>query len=317
MAKPPPPARPPLRTERLLALLEVARHEGFSRAARALGRTQSSLSQSVAALEAEVGAPLLVREGRRTRPTEAGRLLVASAERVLAELEHARDELDALGALTRGRLVVGTTDTLAMHVLPPVLRELRVRHPGIELVLENRPSPIIAERVADGAVDVGVVTLPLPADLRIRGRAAEGELRLEPLATFEDAFICRAEHRLAQKSRVAAADLEDEPMLLLDRSTAGRAHLDAWFAARRVTPRVAMEMASVEVLVRLVELGFGVSVVPAAAVAGRGTPLVRRPLLALRARRVGLVTPNVGPLSPAARAFVALARSLVSPAGNA
>lgn len=306
-------SRPPLRTERLLALVEVARHQGFTRAARALGRTQSSLSQAVAALEGDVGAPLLVREGRRTRPTEAGKLLVTCAERVLVELEQARVELDALGALTRGRLVVGTTDTLAMHVLPPALRELRVRHPGVELVLEHRPSPIIAERVAEGAVDVGVVTLPLPPGLRIRGRPAEGELRLEPLGVFEDALVCAADHRLARRRRVAAADLEGEPMLLLDRSTAGRAHLDAWLAARGVRPRVAMEMASVDVLVRLVELGFGVTVVPAAAVAGRLGPLVKRPLAALRPRRVGLVTPSVGPLPPAARAFVALTRELTEP----
>jgi DNA-binding transcriptional LysR family regulator len=310
MASRSPAARAPLRTERLVALVEVARHEGFSRAARALGRTQSSLSQSVAALEADVGAPLLVREGRRTRPTEAGRLLVAAAERVLGDLERARAELDALGALTRGRLVVGTTDTLAMHVLPPVLRELRTRHPGVELVLDHRPSPIIAERVADGAVDLGVVTLPLPAGLRVRGRAAEGELRVEPLGKFEDALVCPAGHRLAERPRVTAADLAGEPMLLLDRSTAGRAYLDAWLAERGVSPRVAMEMASVDVLIRLVELGFGVTVVPSVAVRGREGALVTRPLAALRPRRVGLVTPSVGPLSPAARAFVALARSL-------
>lgn len=302
----------PLRTERLLALVLVVKHEGFSRAARAVRRTQSSLSQAVAALEADVGAPLLVREGRRTRPTEAGKVLVACAERVLGELERARAELEALRALTRGRLVVGTTDTLSMHVLPPVFRELRARHPGVELVLEHRPSPIVAERVAEGAVDVGVVTLPLPPGLRIRGRPVESELRMETLAPFEDALVCRADHRLAQKPRIAAADLEGEPMLLLDRSTASRAHLDAWLAERGVAPRVAMEMASVEVLVRLAELGFGITVVPAAALSEERAPLVKRPLAALRPRRVGLVTPSVGPLSPAARAFVALARRLVS-----
>lgn len=302
----------PLRTERLLALVLVVKHEGFSRAARAVRRTQSSLSQAVAALEADVGVPLLVREGRRTRPTEAGKVLVAYAERVLGELERARAEIEALRALTRGRLVVGTTDTLSMHVLPPVFRELRARHPGVELVLEHRPSPIVAERVAEGAVDLGVVTLPLPSGLRLRGHSAESELRIEPLSTFEDALVCRADHRLARKARITAADLEGEPMLLLDRSTASRAHLDAWLAERGVTPRVAMEMASVEVLVRLAELGFGVTVVPSAAVTKEHAPLVKRPLAALRPRRVGLVTPSVGPLSPAARAFVALARRLVT-----
>ena len=314
--KPSAGAGAPLRTERLHALSAVVRHEGFSRAARALGRTQSSLSQLVAALETDVGAPLLVREGRRTRPTEAGRVLVGYADRVLGELERARAEIDALGDLTRGRLVVGTTDTLAMHVLPPVLGGLRARHPGVELVLEHRPSPIIAERVAEGTVDLGVVTLPLPPTLRIRGRAATSELRIEPLGPLEDALVCRADHRLAGKKKIAAADLDGEALLLLDRSTAARAHLDGWLEERGIAPRVAMEMASVEVLVRLVELGFGVTVVPRVAIPARrrakdAPPLVAVPLSGLRARRIGIVTSNVGPLSPAARAFVALARGLI------
>ena len=286
-----------LRTERLFAFVEVARHEGFSRAARALSRTQSSLSQLVLALEADVGAPLLVRDGRRARLTAAGKVLVVHAERVLAELARARAELAALSDLTAGRLVVGTTDTLAMRVLPPVLAALRARHPGVELVLDHRPSPAIAERVASGDDDVGLVTLPLPS---------EAALRVEPLAPLADVLVVPRAHRLAKKPRATAADLVKEPLLLLDPRTAARAHLDAWLASRGASPRVAMEMASVEVLLRLVELGFGVTVVPAVAVTSRS--LVAIPLAGLPPRAIGLITPTAGAPSPAARAFIALAR---------
>ncbi len=289
------------RTERLLALVEVARHQGFSRAARALGRTQSSLSQAIAALEEDAGTPLLVRDGRRTRPTAAGKVLLVHAERVLAELALARSELAALSELTAGRLVVGTTDTLAMHVLPPALRELRRRHPGIELVLDHRPSPAIAARVASGDDDVGIVTLPLPSAT---------DLRVEPLGRLNDVLVCPRGHRLATKERVTAAELAKEPLLLLDRATGARAHLDAWFGARGETPRVAMEMASVEVLLRLVELGFGVTVVPSVAVSSRA--LVAVPLAGLSARGIGLITANVGAMSPATRAFVPIVRGTVA-----
>ncbi|MBS2017395.1 MAG: LysR family transcriptional regulator [Deltaproteobacteria bacterium] len=288
-------ALPPqiFRPERLVALVEVVRHEGFSRAARALGRTQSSLSQAIAALEADTGTALLVRDGRRTRPTAAGKVLLVRAERVLAELDLAGSELAALADLTAGRLVVGTTDTLAMHVLPPVLGELRRRHPGVELVLDHRPSPAIAARVASGDADVGIVTLPLPRDL---------ELRIEPLAPLPDVLVCPRGHRLATRDRVTASDLAKEPLLLLDRGTGARAHLDAWFASRHVAPRVAMEMSSVEVLLRLVEHGLGVTIVPEVAVASRA--LVTVPLAGLTPRAIGLATPTAGAPSPATRAFV-------------
>ena len=290
-------APPLLRTERLFALVEVARHEGFSRAARDLGRTQSSLSQAVAALEEELGVSLLVRDGRRTRPTAAGRIVLAHAERVLAELALVRSELASLSNLTTGRLVVGTTDTIAMHVLPPALAELRRRHPGVELVLDHRPSPAIAARVAAGDDDVGVVTVPLPSDL---------EVHTEALASFPDVLVCPRGHRLAKKERVTAADVAKEPLLLLDRATGARAHLDGWFRERGVTPRVTMEMSSVEVLLRLVELDFGVTVVPAVAVASRALASV--PLAGLAPRAIALVTPIAGAPSPATRAFVGIVR---------
>lgn len=297
-------ASPPFRTERLHALVEVARHEGFSKAARALGRTQSSLSQLVAGLEEDCGMALLVREGRRTRPTEAGRVLVAHGERILADLARARAELASLSNLTGGRLVVGTTDTLSMHVLPPALAELRRRHPGVELVLEHRPSPEIARRVESGAVDLGIVTLPLPG--------ASPDLRLESLVPLEDALVCPVSHPLAARERVNAGDLAKEPLLLLDRTTASRASIDAFLAARSVRPKVAMEMASVEVLLRLVELGFGLTIVPAVAAAARSRTLAALPVVGLKPRHVALVTATVGSLAPAARAFRAIVREKVA-----
>ncbi|MCA9676055.1 MAG: LysR family transcriptional regulator, partial [Myxococcales bacterium] len=87
---------PELRLDRLRAFAAVAREGGFSRAARALGRTQSSVSQAVALLEDDVGDLLIVRDGRRTALTEAGRVLRDHAERVLAALADAR-------ALTPGK----------------------------------------------------------------------------------------------------------------------------------------------------------------------------------------------------------------------
>ena len=101
--------------------------------------------------------------------------------------------------------------------------------------------------------------------------------------------------------------------MLLDRTTAGRSLLDARFEALGVRPRVVMEMSSVEVLKRLVELGFGLSVIPALAVQRErelGT-LRALPLRGLTPRQIGLITPTVGPLSYAARAFVAVLREVL------
>jgi DNA-binding transcriptional LysR family regulator len=303
----------PLDGDRLLAFVTVARERGFSRAAQSLGKTQSAVSQAVIALEEELGARLLVRDGRSTRVTDAGRVLLEHAERVLEEMERARGRLSALGELREGRLVIGATDTLACYVLPPVLAAFRRRHPGVELRLEHRPSPATAVEVAEGRVDVGVVALPLPAGLEARARPIEARVLMEPLTSHEDVAICPPDHPLARRRRVHVRDLAREPLLLLDRTTGTRAYLEAAWARDGVRPTVQMEMTSVEVLKRLVELGFGVSVVPAVSV-GReveaGTLGAVKLVKAASGRSVGLVTPARG-ASPAVTAFSAVARSVL------
>jgi DNA-binding transcriptional LysR family regulator len=293
------PMDPDLRVDRLRALVAVARAGGFSRAARAVGRTQSSISQAVASLEDDVGELLVVRDGRRIHLTDAGRLLVDHGERVLAALADARAALAALRDVTTGALALGTTDTFAVHLLPPALAAFRAAHPRVDLHLDTRPSPVVAARVAERALDVGVVSLPLPAGLRVTARA---------LAPLREVAIAPVDHALARRRRADLATIAAHPLVLLDRSTSSRAALEAAFAARRVTPRVALETTSVEVIKRLVGLGFGVAVVPEVAVRAE---VARGELAAIALvgagvpRQIGVVVPEPGPPSRAARAMVA------------
>jgi DNA-binding transcriptional LysR family regulator len=299
----------PIDSDRLLSFAVVVKQRGFSNAARVLGKTQSAVSQAVIRLERELGQRLLIRDGRSSRPTEAGQLLFEHAERILAEMSLARDRLSGLPALRSGRLAIGTSDTLAYYVLPPILAEYRERFPGIEVRLDNRPSPATAVEVAEGRVDVGVVTLPLPEDLESERRPVLPRLSVVALAPHPDVVVFPPEHPLARHRVVRARDLAGAPLVLLDRSTGTRAFLDAAFRAANVTPTVAMEMSSVEVLKRLVELGFGVSVVPAISVAREveGGTLAQRPLAgATGARRIGLVLRSGSPPSRAAQAFAEL-----------
>jgi DNA-binding transcriptional LysR family regulator len=290
-----------LDSERLRAFVAVARARNFSRAARRLGKTQPSVSQAVARLERDLGQRLFVRQGRTTHLAPAGRLLLDHAERILDEMERARTRLSGLAELREGELVVGTSDTLACYLLPPVFAAFRARYPGVELRLDNRPSPATAIQVAERAVDLGVVTLPVAGDERVRR---------EPLVPYRDVLICPPGHPLAGRRQVHVKTLAAHALLLLDRTTGARAVLDAAFSHAGIRPRVTMEMSSVEVLKRLVELGFGLSVVPALAVAreARARTLA---VLGLRGlpgpRTAGLLLP-AGPVTPAATAFAELAR---------
>lgn len=295
--------KPELRSDRLRLFDAVLRLGGFSAAARALGLTQSSVSQSIAALEADVGQALFDRTSRKLNLTEAGQALKSHLAGVLDALEQTRAALQQLDRVVTGTLLLGATDTLATHVLPPVFAAFRKAHPGVELRLDNRPSPAIAAKVAARELDLGVVSLPLP-----RSPAAVEALTQVPLVGQRDVVIVPRGHALAKKSKVRLQDLAKFPLVLLDRTTASRAWLEGHFAVEKLTPRVAMEMSSLEVLKRLVELGFGISVVPELAVRGEKR-LVAVQLIGAERRMVGLVMPRVP--NRAAVAFATLCRELL------
>ena len=301
-----------LDSARLTAFAAVARTGGFSKAANELGKTQSSVSQAVLLLERELGQKLFSRDGHTPRLTDAGRALLRRATRIFDEMALAEAELSALSELRFGELVVGTSDTLACYFLPPVFAAFRERYPNVELRLDNRPSPVVAERVSERQVDLGIVSLPLPEALELSGRKVSERLDCVVLAAQEDVAVCAPTHPLAKRREVAVRDLAPHPLLLLDRTTSSRALVEAAFAAEKTALRVAMEMSSVEVLKRLAELGFGVAIVPRFSVA-RETESGALCALKLRdfgARRsVGALTPRAFAPTRAASAFLALAQS--------
>jgi DNA-binding transcriptional LysR family regulator len=304
---------------KLEAFRTVARAGGFSAAGRVLGRTQSAISQAVLGLERELGQALFVREARAVRLTQAGKLLLEHADLASEQLGLAERRLEALQGVTGGQLVIGTSDTLAYYVLPPVLAAFRARHPGVELRLEIKPSPATALATAAREVDLGVVTLPLPPGLRYGAAALEKCVRAELLLPQPDVLIARPDHRLARRRRARWADLADEPLVLLGQGSAGRDFVDRELGRAGVVPRVAMEMNSVELLKRMVELGFGLSIVPAVATQHE---VQRRALVAVplgrasQQRSVGLLLSAREPIAPAATAFAALCRALLAGASS-
>jgi len=149
----------------LLALLAVAEEGTFSAAAERLGYTQSAISQQIAVLERTVGASLFVRPGgpRPVRPTEEGQALVVHARAVLARLQAAQADLQALAAGERGRLRVGTLQSVGTKVLPQLIRRFREEWPGTRVdLMESHDITELARGVESGEFDLSFTALPVP-----------------------------------------------------------------------------------------------------------------------------------------------------------
>jgi DNA-binding transcriptional LysR family regulator len=278
------------------SFVRVARTGNLTRASEELNLTQPAVSQQIKALETDLGELLFERTGRRLLLTPAGRHLLERAEEILELTECARAEIDALGGLKKGAVHIGTNDSNCLYVLPEVIAEYRKEFPGITIQLANSHSSQVARWVEEGSVEIGVVTLPV---------AGTG-LAATKLFDREDVLICEPDHPLATMSDPGPANLVQYPLLLLDRGSVSHARLREALTSVDQAPGPIMQVGSVDVIKRYVEIGLGVSVVPRINVEheiGSGR-LYARSLDWLPRLAVGVVRRSAGYLSPATREFV-------------
>ncbi len=145
------------------ALQALAEEGSFGRAARRLGYTQSAISQQIATLERIIGEQLVERPGgpRPVYLTEAGELLLRHADSIVARLRAAQADLQALRAGERGRLRVGTFQSVGARVLPEIMRQFTAAWPAVEVELVEMDDEEIERALERGELDVGFVLLPV------------------------------------------------------------------------------------------------------------------------------------------------------------
>ncbi|MDJ0465553.1 LysR family transcriptional regulator [Streptomyces sp. H27-C3] len=163
-----------LNLERLRTLDALARHGSVSGAAEGLHVTTSAVSQQMAKLEREVGQPLLARNGRGVRLTDAGRLLADHAERILSQVELAQSDIEAQRGRAVGELQIGAFPTAARGLFPAALAALRAGHPQLHVRSREMEPAEAVRRVVRGDLDLAVVLdwynkpLPMPEGLAKR-----------------------------------------------------------------------------------------------------------------------------------------------------
>jgi LysR family carnitine catabolism transcriptional activator len=269
---------------------------GFTRAATAVRVAQPSLSQSVRALEAELGVELFHRIGRGVVPTDAGWAFVGAARQVIRDMATVRESVAAVRGLTAGRLDLVALPTLAVDPLAPLIGAFRRRYPGVVVRLVDPGDAGPAAFVRRGDAEIGVAELPL----------LETDLITMALGQQELLAVCSAADGARFGPRASLASLAALPLVATPRGTSTRGVLDAALQSAGVEGVVVVEVDQREAVVPLVLAGAGISFVPEAQAAGaaRQGAVVVRPDPPL-SRSVGLVHRD-RPLSPAARALLAL-----------
>jgi DNA-binding transcriptional LysR family regulator len=203
-------------TRQLAAFCAVVERRSFSQAAEQLGVTQPAVSLQIRSLEKRLGLQLLDRSGRRVEPTEAGRRLYRSAQRLLAFEEQLLAELgqEAEGELT-GRLEIGASTGPGGTVLPVALAEFQRVHPAVQVALSVSDTQRVIEQVARREVELGVVG----AVRRHRG------VVFEPFFRDEVVLAVPQGHRFADRT-VTLEELKSEPLVLMQEGAGVRQVID-------------------------------------------------------------------------------------------
>jgi len=292
---------------RMRVLREVAARGSFSAAAEELYLSQSAVSQQVAALEREVGLPLLVRTPQGPRLTDAGRALVRHAEAAIARLEQAEHELAAITGLAGGELRIASFPSASVTLLTAAVSRFRAAHPEVEIsVTEAEPEDSVPQlRAAD-------IDLAITFDYPVLAPASHDRDLERVLLLTESMYVALPrDHPLATRRTVRLRDLAGEPWLCGVRpSSCGEVVVKACVGAG-FEPRIAVESDEYQVLEGYIAAGLGVTLLPDLALPTLHDELVVRPTEpAAPKRRVWAATRAEGARSIATEAMVAVLREV-------
>lgn len=239
--------------EYLVALADTL---GFHRAAERAHVSQPALSAQVQQAEAILGVQLFERNQRRVLLTPAGAVVVARARRVLREAEDLLASARLLADPFQGTWRLGLIPTVAPYLLPGILPGIRLAHPELSLRLREERTPVLVQELQSGGLDAAILA-EVP-DL--------GDLVRAPLA--EDPFLLAAPpgHPLARKRRIALADLEQLPLLLLEDGHCLRGQALA-FCAKAGAREADFRASSLPTLMQMVAGGMGLTLIPTLCVA--------------------------------------------------
>lgn len=273
----------------LRTFLAVVDHGSFSEAARVLGISQPAVTMQIQALEADISATLLDRGYRKVAVTEAGRALMPHARRVLAEIEEARESIEAVSESVTGRLTIAASTTPGQYLLPRLLGGFLRQFPEVGVTLRVYDSAEVVAHVEAGEADLGMCGAEVHGARVLYERLGRDDLGL----------ICPTDDPLASAGPVSFGQLTGEPFIVRELGSGTRMAAEEVIRRSGVDPAeldVVMELGTNEAIVSAVEGGMGLGIVSmqvaqkaieletVAAIKGAGFP-VERPLFLVLPRR--------------------------------
>ena len=225
----------------------VARLQSFSKAAQELSISQPAVSIQVRELENSLGTSLLHRMRRELRLTETGEAVLSYTQRIFALADEMHSVVQDIQGLHSGRLTIGSSTTPGEYILPWLIGKFRQQHSGIQVSLTIANTQGVIDQIYAHELDIGMAGSPV----NVKGLASF------PYVLDRIVVIAAPNHPLAQQDGVTIRDLRKYDFIMREPGSATRKTAEGLLSARRVEPRVTMELGSNEAIKRAVAAGLG------------------------------------------------------------
>lgn len=271
-------------------LAKVVELGSLSKAAAALGCTQSAISHAMNNLEAEFGFAVITRSRAGVRLTPEGEKIMPSVRGMLNYEEQLKQTVSAIRGLDSGTVRIGAFTSVAVHWLPGVIKEFRHDYPNVEIKLLNGDYYDVEEWIQDGSIDLGFVNMP-----------ADVNCECVPLMQDRLLAILPPDHKFASYPKFPLVECETESFItLLETSNhdANRA-----LSAAGVKPNIRFSTKDDYAIIAMVEQGLGISIMPELLLKGRNDNVAIKELVPPSRRTIGLAIPETSRRSPATQKF--------------
>ncbi|MBC6463121.1 LysR family transcriptional regulator [Actinomadura sp. HBU206391] len=285
-----------MKLHQITALVAIADTGSFTNAARALSVGQSAISHAIAGLEAELGVPLMWRDRGGVQFTDAGRRVLDHARSIVVELDQIGRIRQALHPASASSIRIGTSQSFAVRLLPPLMTYFKSRFPEVKITLREGPDGRIAELLRTGEIDIGVVMLP------------KRDLLTVPLLRDEMYALLPTAHRLGSGGRIRIRQLDGEPLIMPVGGVEAMI-VDA-LRAKGIEPRITHRIRDLNTVFAMVAAGLGTTVIPGLVLPSRLPDLRPIPFAPVWVRHLAIGVHPSARESPPVTTFIGAAQAL-------
>ncbi len=271
-------------------LAKVCELGSLTKAAEALGCTQSAVSHTINSLEEQFGFAILTRSRAGVRLTDDGERIMPSVRGMLNYYEQLNQTVSAIRGLDFGTVRIGAFTSVAVHWLPGVIKEFQRDYPNVDIKLLNGDYHDVEKWITDGSVDLGFVNLP-------------AKLGCECIALMEDRLlaILPPDHKFASYPKFPLVECETEAFITLLETSNHDANKA--LSAAGIKPNIKFSTKDDYAIIAMVEQGLGISIMPELLLRGRHDNVVIKELVPPSKRTIGLAIGETSSQSPATRKF--------------